>query len=630
MPPSAPDARRARVLYLLVASVVPCLVVAWANGIFTYNHFYATGPFIHDSGWFSHIVFRQGFSPSNPPVADTHPHYFSFHLSLIVSVGSLASYLFPGDRVGWYCVFQAAIYAPLGAAVALLVPPASRPRTLLRIAGIGAGAIAFAFDGPAFAAMGFPHFEILISAGICIMVAGLATSRPLLAWAGLAIAVATREDGGAHAATFLVVILTCDLLGRPFPVARRRLVLMSVVALGTTFVMMLVQKKVFDATPLFQREYLGDPIYAHLSRAEVQRRLVDLGDRALFLVLPLALSTLLAAIDRDARWLLGWAATLPWLLLNLFAHQALKAYFGLYTGFPFVASIFWLGAYARVKYGSEVRARQLLLRLTSVSALSTVGAFASYPGPSIAIFVAMLRPADVDAPAIRSYARGLRASGAEHGRLLVDPAMASWLTESLGPYAVNHHDTMRYDFSAYDAFTFFSTSQLGAAEHTLIVNGHYTQCSALPRTAIVYCSRAGMPTPSGFVPVAFLRSMLTITELARRDASDGVVVSATGFQQLAVYGPFMPLDPGRYRASFVVRMGDCPLIAAPHAEVEIFARGRVLGTGALRVPAGTIDVDFDVPRPSRFEDVELRAFTGSCPYTIDAVELVSITADSPR
>jgi hypothetical protein len=209
MPPSASDARRARPLYLVLAGLVPCLVVAWANGVFTYNHFYASGTYLRDAGWFSYIVYRQGLLPSNPPLVEALPHYFSFHLSLIVSLGSLLSYLFPGDRVGWYCVFQALVYAPLGAAVALLARSTVAPLRASSAAALAALGLAFAFNGEALAAMGFPHFEILLSAGICVMIAGLATGRGTTGWIGLALAVATREDGGAHAATFLVAILAC-------------------------------------------------------------------------------------------------------------------------------------------------------------------------------------------------------------------------------------------------------------------------------------------------------------------------------------------------------------------------------------------------------------------------------------
>ncbi|CAN5818259.1 hypothetical protein BH11MYX4_BH11MYX4_31800 [soil metagenome] len=626
MPPSASDARRARILYLVLAGLVPCLVVAWANGVFTYNHFYATGPFIHDAGWFSHTVFRQGLSPSNPPVAEGAPHYFSLHLSLIVTLGSLLSYVFPGDRVAWYCVFQAMVHAPLGAAVGLLIAPQQRPRRAVTVAAVGAVALAFAFNGDALAAMGFPQFEVLLSAGICVMLAGLATARRGIGWIGLVIAVSTREDGGAHAATFLAAALAGDLLGRPFPVARRRIIAMIVVALLSTLTMMLVQKKLFHAVPLFEKEYLGRPIYAHLTNLVLRARVSGLFDKSLFVILPFALTGVLAGVDRDGRWMLGWLATLPWFALNFLAHQELKAEFGLYTGFAFIAGIFWMGAYARAKYGPSARLRLVYARLVAVSAVSTLARAIAFPEASRLDVGAMLAPADVDGPAIRSYAKWLRASTALRGKLLVDPGMASWLTESLGGDAVNHGYTDRTDYLRYDAMTFFRDSQLGPSVHNILVNGRFTQCGALPRSVIVFCNRPGSPLPPGFLPFAVLKRSLFASEYVRREANGDLVVRATPEQKLGIYGPFARLAAGRYRAVFGIRRGDCPSVTDPRAEVEVFANNHVLGTGTLREPSGRVTIDFDAPA-ARLDAVELRTFTGACPYTVENVDLSPLSAE---
>lgn len=625
VPPSAPDSRRARVLYLLVAVLVPCLVVAWANGVFTYNHFYATGPFIHDAGWFSHTVFRQGLAPSNPPAAEASPSYFSLHVSLLVVLGSVLSTLFPGDRVDWYCLFQAAIYAPLGASVAWLVPSRARSAAIGGVAAVGAASLAFAFNGEAIACMGYPHFEIAIATGICLMLAGLATERPRTAWAGLAIAIGTREDGGAHAATFLVAVLACGLVGRPFPVTRKRIVVMTAVAAVATFALMAVQKKVFHGASLFQQEYLGEPAYAHITLAELRRRLGLVLDQSLFVVFPIVATVVIAAIDRDARWLLGWAVTLPWLLLNFLAHQAPKVTFDTYVGFPFIAGMFWLGAYAVVKYGSSAPPLRMLARLAVVSLASSVGMFWSYPGTTVYELRAMAVPRDVDGPAMRRYARTLRASPNAYGHILTDPSMASWVTEALPARGVIHDGSDRdaASLGAYDAFTFFRTGLLGGDVFNVLANGHFSSCGELPRTAVVLCNRRGSPLPPAFVAVPLLKQSLFASDYVRREPNGDLLVLATPEQRLGLYGPFARLAAGRYRAVFGIRMGECPSIEAPRAEVEVFARSHVLGTGVLRERSGRVHVDFDAPASSR-DPVELRTFTGACPYTVESVDLEAL------
>ncbi len=626
MPPSAPDPRRARLAYALFAGMVPCLALAWANGIFTYNQFYASGAYLRDAGWFSYTVFRQGILPSNPPLVEIVPHYFSFHLSLIVAVGSLLSYLFPGDRVSWYCVFQALVYAPLGVAIALL----ERSTKTLRSAGgavtIAALGLGFAFNGEAIAAMGFPHFEILLASGICIMLGGLATDRPGVAWTGMALSIATREDGGAHAAMFLAAVLLCSLLGRPFPASRQRLLAMMTVALLSTAAMMVVQKKLFDAQPLLESEYLGSPIYSHLTRAALGARFRGLFDKALFVVLPFAIACVIAALDRDARWLLGWIFTLPWFALNFCAHQELKAEFGLYTSFPFIGAIFWLACYARVKYGPEAGLLRRYGRFAAVSIASSVGVIVSFPDAVRMQNYDMRLPADVDGAAIRAYAASLRANPALRSRLLVDSGMACWLLESLRGDAFRH-GTANFDYSAYDAVTFFRTTQLGPPILNTIAKGGFAQCGALPRTAIVFCNRPGTALPNGFLPYPFLMSSLATSEHAHRAPDETIEVRATEHPELAVFGPFKALEAGHYRAAFRMRIAECHPSSDPHIEVDVFAANRTLGTGALDGPEGTVNIDFEVPERG-VEAIELRTFTGHCSYAVESIRLDA--SDVPR
>jgi len=238
----------------------------------------------------------------------------------------------------------------------------------------------------------------------------------------------------------------------------------------------------------------------------------------------------------------------------------------------------------------------------------------------------MAFPRSVDAGAVRRYARALRADPTRYGKIMVDPSVASWVTESLPPNAVAHGDSARSDIASFDAFTFFRYGPMGPAVHDTLANGHYSDCGGLPRTPVVFCGRRGVELPPGFVPLSYLKQSLFMTEHVRRGANDDLVVQTTAEPQLAVYGPFVPLSPGRYRAAFGIRLDDCPAIAAPRAEVEVFARGQVLGTGSLRERAGTVTLDFDAPA-ARFDPVELRTFTGMCPYTVESVELSSLPAE---
>ncbi len=180
----------------IIAYAPLLLAVFYANALFIRNHFYVSGAYFHDGGWFSETVFHAGLIPRNPPMSDVATYFWSWHVTLAVAVGSWLSYLFPGDRVDWYAIFQGLVYAPLALAVPLSVPAAERPglRSSLLVA---ACSTAFASNGKVMASMGFPHFEIFAPAGIAIMLAGLAVARERIAWIGLAAAIGTREDGGS-------------------------------------------------------------------------------------------------------------------------------------------------------------------------------------------------------------------------------------------------------------------------------------------------------------------------------------------------------------------------------------------------------------------------------------------------
>ncbi|HSO35732.1 MAG TPA: hypothetical protein VLT33_24555, partial [Labilithrix sp.] len=369
--------RRTRAWKLI--AYAPILVVFYANALFIRNHFYVRGAYYHDAGWFSETVFHAGLIPRNPAMAEVMKYYWGWHVTVVVAVGSWLSYLFPGDRVDWYAVFQGLIYAPLALAVPMVVPRAARsgaPSALL-VAGCS---LTFAFCGQVLASMGYPHFEIFASAGLAIMLAGLAMGRERLAWLGLAMAIGTREDCGFHAASFLVAVLAADLFGRPFPIARRRVILMIGVGLASTVVMMVAQKKLFASVNAFEMYITGTPPYAHLTGPAVRQRILDFGTKCAFVWMAMLSTVLVAVARRDARYLLGWVVALPWLFLNLTAVQELKAHLSVYTGFPFVGSVFWVFAYGRVE-DTKRSWRWPLFAGSFVSLASAAGLLLSFPVP---------------------------------------------------------------------------------------------------------------------------------------------------------------------------------------------------------------------------------------------------------
>lgn len=603
-------------LWLLVAAVFPCVVVAWLNAWFVWNHF-VQGAYLHDSGWYSYIVWHNGLLPKNPAVAEHLPDYYGIHVSPLVSIASVLSYIVPLDRVRWYCLFQAALYAPLAFAATRLVARGRRWRDALAVSG---AALAFALSGQVIQCIRYPHFEIFVVVGVAFMLVGLATGRTKLAWTGLVMAVATREDGGFHAALFCAVVVLCDLSGRPFPVPRKTAVTMFAVATLASVLAFGFQKTFFQSANLFRHEYLGETAYAHVTGAEVVRRTRLFFSHASFVSFPLMGTFVIAIARRDNRYLLGWVAELPWLLLNFFAFQPAKFEFTIYTGFPFVASYFWVGVYdlvARRERGAASSPLSPLGALATVSLLSTCGVV--YADPlGLPRFLERARgPVETPHQPIEAFVSSLRRDPDTYGRIVVDPSIASWTLESIRREQAAVQTWEVRNFDDLDATAFYATGIWHVRLLWFLARSPFETCGQLRDTTLFFCTRKGRPLPDGFVEASPVTQSLYAIPPAR-PAHDGFLVDVDPIGKLAVQGPFAVLPRGRYTVTWHLRWGVCIKSTNPVGAFDVMAGRRQLAGLRLEEPQATIEETFVLGKETR--RVEIRAWSGRCAYAIDRVD----------
>jgi hypothetical protein len=495
----ATDARL-RFLAKALTTTLPALCLFWAGACFVWNHF-LEGPFLHDAGWYSAIIHRQGLLPDNPASAHTLREYYAVHVSVAVSLASALSYLVPLGRIEYYCLFQGMLYAPLGWVAARLLS-ADRPATRsLDALSVLSASLLFAFNGQVISCLGYPHYEILISGGLCVLLLGLSLGNSRLAWLGVAIASMTREDGGFHAAAFIAAARLSGVFGRPFPAAPKTLLAMFAVSVGSSLAAMLLQRAFFEPARLFQHEYLGDPAFSHLTLSTLAERLGAFAESSRFVLLPCLGSVAIAVRWRDWRYLLGWAVELPWFLLNLLAAQELKSTFDIYTGFPFVGSIFWMGAYARVAAPDLARARGLRA-LVVTSLLAAVGMASSHPAATQHILTRAAWPLDIPHQGLRAFAGRLAADPNAHGNLLVDPGIASWAIENLPAErrVFDVADVRRLD--TCDGIAFFRTGSRGPMLRRFVAASPFTSCGRIPGTEVFLCARPRHALPPEFVPAS--------------------------------------------------------------------------------------------------------------------------------
>lgn len=611
---------------LALLTHLPFAAMAWANVVYVWNHFYWRGPYLHDSGWFSATVYRAGIMPRNPPsVAHTVEYYWGWHPSILVSLGSVLSYVFPGDRVAWYGVFQALVYAPLAFAVPLLASRSGRS-TLAGAGLVTASSFAFCFGGQVIAALGYPHFEIFASAGIAIMLAALATGRESIAWLGLAMAIATREDGGLHAASFLFAALVSDVTGRPFPIARRRLLALMATGVGMAALAVGIQKKFFVSADSWGIYLAGTPPYAHLTRDLLAYRFSALAERAGFVWAPFLGTLIVAAVRRDWRYLLGWGVTVPWFVLNVTARQDVKGELSIYTGFPFVGSAFWLAVYARV---GDRRMASLGWRLPVVLAgvlpfLGLCGLWRGFPAALPAVARDMLWPRPANYAGIRAFASELRQRS--FGEVRTDPAIASWVVETVRHPDLITHAEMKNGVHRGDAFAFW----LGPTDFTTVAASSFTHCGRVPDSSVFFCSRPGGVLPATVIPSSPMLTRLQLDGTHARREGDAIAVDAG--RGLRVWGPLDRIRPGSYVAEWTLSPRGCnPEVAdvgAPGIRLDVVMRwGERFVEGVNATPdARAVAIPFVVTPDMRDELWEFRAFAGACSYRIDDLWLRSLPA----
>ena len=320
---------------------------------------------------------------------------------------------------------------------------------------------------------------------------------------------------------------------------------MAGVGLVSTALMTFLQKKLFLSVDAFRIYITGAPAYAHLTRAAIDTRLCDFGTKCGFIWVPILASALVAVARRDARYLLGWVVTMPWLLVNLTAIQPAKASVSVYTGFPFIGSAFWVAAYGRVEEARTPHRRWYwpLLGGAFVSFASFLGLLFSFQSQATGLLRDCIIPSTRNPEGIRAFARALRTR--EYGAVKVDHAMTSWALEGARPA---------------DGFAFFMNGDSVA----LLTWSALPKCGRVPDTKAIFCTRADRPLPSTVTPTSGL--LLELEQLAaehvRRDG-EAIVGEARSEGGNAIFGPYMRLAPGSYVATWTVKLGSCDATTPP-------------------------------------------------------------------
>ena len=526
----AVTSRRQRWIATLVVAGLPAALLCIGVARYTLHHFYYRAPFLLDSGWYASIIYHSGIVPHNPVIACNYADtYFGVHFSPLVSVFSLLSYLSPLGRIEWYALFQALVFLPIALATYIVASRVKGALVTRTLPVTMLAAVAFALCGQVIWLVGYPHYEAAIPGLICMTLGAAVTGRIRLAWVCLAMAAMVREDGGLHTALALSPLVYLKWRGVPMPPTIRVLLRMCAVAIAASFVGIVAQKLFFHSANLLRAEYFGTPFYAHLNASLLADRSQKFLETRQLFYYPFLATTLVAMLRRDPRYLLGWAATLPWFLLNFTAIQPDKGLFSEYTGFPFLVSMFWVYLYGLAlapeprRLGPGVIAALFAI----VSTSSTLGFFRAGAGTLkfIAKDMAYRRP--MNRSAVQGFVRAIEQHREQLGRFYIDSAVAALATDAF-PLEAGWHKGVPADAIAFHRATWAQSNDMIG---DLLVNQLDT-CFHPIGTELYLCTTQSLSfepldgTASERIPSVFVFSRLP------RDAAtvlhDGILVQPGG------------------------------------------------------------------------------------------------------
>lgn len=527
---------------LLLAGALPTLLLSLGVGRFILNHFFARAPLLLDSGLLSGVAYRSGLTLVPPIIGcDYATSFYQVYFSPIIGALSGMSYLVPVGRIEWFAFVQALAYVPIGITVYALASRVGQEGALRRLPITVFAALAFAFSGSVLWMIGYPHYEAASPGLTCLVLVALMTGRTRMTWICLGLAASVRQDGGVHVAVALLPVLYLHWRNVAMRPSRRRILATIGVAVAASVLAFALQKLLFTPVDRLGPVYLGTPAYAHVTWDLVAARLRAFCADSQVVYYPFLATLLVAILRHDARYLLGWAVTLPWFVFNLLAYDEAKSLFWAYAIGPFIVAMFWVYLYGALLAPRRMRSGALELVFALVCISATVGHARSLPDALRLTTRDMLIARPKNRAVVHAFVDAVRDHRAALGKLEVDYAVAALaqedlkLDESWSAGRTPRPDTLMFHDHAH------GVSEVLA---DVLTSGHDT-CVRILETGIVVCSRARLP-PEVFAGIATERRPASFA-LAR--LSPGVDIDERGVVLLTSYtlgGGLGALGPGRY------------------------------------------------------------------------------------
>jgi hypothetical protein len=553
------------------------------NYNFMCNHFYVNGAYVHDTGWYSGLLYRNGFLMREPLVITGYQPGAIYNLRTHFSPGlflfSLPSRFLPISPIQNASIFFSFIYASLGSTVATAAfhCTAGYGRAS-RVASSSCVGLALVLSGPVVAAVGFPHAEYLFDTGAVLFFFFLFTGRCWLASLVFGFTVLMREDFGLHLAGFcIVLILYCAALGREPWRAQRMITWFASAGVAWSLLAIAVQKLFFPGDDTLTRIYLGSPAFGHLTQDFLRHRATDFTtNRPDLLVAAMAVG-IAAAYRGRLSYLVGLVACIPWLLLNILAYREAPGTLSLYYGYPLIVGFVWpLLDECRLMTRSAVLTGKGA-RSVGVLVILTIGFVAS------AIALGLVQPAAVStlrqmaspvAPAtmtrVEMLAAWIAGGALKDHHLVADIGIAALAPNSVAPS--QQFDKHKENGARINGIVFFLHSFNGLDALRFAIANRFNYFVHI-RNTNVYVAVSRLSSPLKTVLDAFgaeeeapfIRLLQVGPAGLAIEAGKAIQSSEPG---LAAFGPYLTLPNGPYRATYSFQFRD-PFCHSPLQDTQL-------------------------------------------------------------
>lgn len=492
-----------RFFTLLLACTV-AILAACAVYNTTFNNAYYYGATVWDSTEFATAIWRSGWTLKLAPVFGENVSFFTFHSSPIQYIPNLISYVFPGDRITFYALVYAILYAALMASV-FYVLAANMPGWLGAImAAMGAGVffcsqvmvggsweMRIDYASPLFAILAFRAWQLrrYRQAALCLVLNAC-----------------VREDIGiifAIPLCLLAGVQWLSLRASDPALARERLtrgVMLTFVSVGAAALSWTAQVNVFDVFDQINSSYytLNDP-FGHLTEEIIHHRASHIFYHMPGLWLPLACLAVVAIPFRDMRLMVGAVAFIPYLMAMFFSKTDISGMLLSYKPFPLTLCLVWPALIALEK-PAALKRRYMILQL----AVLACGMAYFSEGHARALYYRWTpRPMTENAHLYRQFGeKVLDKENPFSGRLRASHGIIALYPYQFPVWWDSNIDTMKEgDEDTVDTIIWFDGDRDRRKVQILLERGRYAK-SIVPGTQIMIARRlpadADMPDPREF------------------------------------------------------------------------------------------------------------------------------------